>query len=167
MNPNLPAIKTPAFGNPFRELAEGEVPCFKVALMSGKAERVNNRIEYAHSDTLVVAYIFEANEDDLENALYAAGEEILDFLIKDENNSADADSIHHLVSDLIFSEWSMDLKNGATGTGAIVLKFDLSYHTTHELSFGALEGFEVTIKHTDAGDDTDPVAVDSIDVPTE
>ncbi len=168
INPDLPETIC-FFRNPFREISEEELPCVKVALLRGKSERINNAIEYENEDTLMVAYQAQGNEDSgLEDKLYDAQEAIKDFLIKDENDSGNPDALHHLLSDLEFEDWDMDLVNAAVGTGAIVLKFNITYHTKHVLSFDDdLEGFEVTIKHTDAGEDTDPIAVDSIDLPTE
>ena len=101
LNPNLPNCPTQAFKNPFREVAEDELPCFKVALMRGKTERINNAIEYGWTDQLIVAYIAQGNDNDLEDALYSACETMAAFLIKDENNSGDPDALHHLVSVLL------------------------------------------------------------------
>lgn len=134
LNPDLPGEALDAFKNPFREVSTDELPCFKVGFVSGNASRINNAIEYEHSDELIVAYIAQGNGDDLQDALYDAMEIILDFLIRDENNPADADSLHHLVSDLIYTDWSMDMKTGEVGSGAIVLKFNVVYHTRHEIT---------------------------------
>lgn len=159
LNPRLPTCPTPAFKNPFREVTEEELPCFKVALLRGKTDRINNAIEYRWTDQLIVAYIAQGNDDGtLEDDLYEAAELMAALLIGDENNSADEDSLHHLVSDLVLTDWDMDLKNGAVGTGAIVLKFDLTYHQKYVMEFDDLEGLDITIKHTEAGEDTEAIA---------
>lgn len=156
----------PVFKNPFREVdPDSEMPCYKVALIRGKTDRINNAIEYEWKDQLIVAYIAQGNEGDLEDDLYDKGEALAAFLICDENNSEDPDALHHLISDLELTDWDMDLKTGSVGTGAIVLKFDLTYHTKYEMEFGPLAGFDVTVKHTEAGEDTEPVAVFAIDLP--
>lgn len=166
INPDLPdAINI--YKNPFREVSEDELPCVKVAIMSGESERINNAPEYQHTDQLIIAYMAQGNDDDLEDELYDAAEAIYDFLIKEENNSGDAATLHHLISDLAYTGWDMDLKIGGIGTGAVVLKFDIIYHSKHLLEFGDLEGFEIEVKHTGAGENTDPLFVDSIDLPTE
>lgn len=164
LNPKLPNCPTPAFKNPFREVAEDEVPCFKVALMRGKSERINNSIEYAYTDQLVVAYIAQGNDSELEDHLYQASELMAEALINSENNSGDLNSLHHLVSDLVLTDWDMDLKNGAVGTGAIVLKFDLTYHLKYELTYPDFEGFEIAIKHTAAGPETPIIGPDRVDL---
>lgn len=156
----------PVFKNPFREVdPDAEIPCYKVALIRGKTERITNAIEYEWTDQLIIAYIAQGNEGDLEDELYDRGEELAAFLIGDENNSENPNALHHLVSDLVLTDWDMDLKTGATGTGAIVLKFDLTYHIKYEMEFGPLAGFNVTVKHTEAGEHTEPVAVFTIDLP--
>jgi len=167
LNPGLPTCATPAFKNPFREVSQDEVPCFKVALMRGKTDRISNSIEYRWTDQLIVAYIDQGNDDgDLEDRLYEACELMSATLIGDENNSGAADSMHHLVSDLVLTDWDMDLKNGEVGVGAIVLKFDLTYHQKYVMEFDDLEGLDITIKHTEAGDDSLPIALVKIDLPT-
>lgn len=161
-----PSANITFFKNPFREIAEDELPCIKVAMMRGDASRINNNIEYQHDDQLIVAYIAQGNDNALEDALYDKGEQIRDFLIKDENNSGDAAALHHLISDLTFASWDMDLKNGEVGTGAIVLKFNIRYHTKHNIVFEDLEGVELTVKHTGAGEDSDAYPTESINIPT-
>lgn len=153
------------FKNPFREVdPETELPCYKVAIVRGKADRINNSIEYEWKDQLIIAYVGQGNEDDLEDGLYDKAEALAAFIIGDENNSGDPDALHHLVSDLELTDWDMDLKTGAVGTGAIVLKFDLTYHIKYEMEFDDLEGFDITVKHTEAGEDTEPVARITIDL---
>lgn len=166
INPNLPVCTINAYKNPFRPVESNELPCLKVALMRGKTSRFTNAIEYKWTDQLVVAYQAQGNDEDLEDGLYAAAEAIADFLIKDENDSGDADSLHHLISDLELTDWDMDLKNGAVGQGAIVLKFDLTYHTKHELEFPDLEGVDYIIKPLGAGEET-PVIESVLDLPND
>lgn len=167
LNPRLPTCPIPAFKNPFREVSQDEIPCFKVALMRGKTDRINNAIEYRWTDQLIVAYIAMGNDgSDLEDHLYHACELMAATLIGDENNSSDPDALHHLVSDLVLTDWDMDLKNGEVGTGAIVLKFDLTYHQKYVMEFDDLEGLDITIKHTEAGEDTEAIAKVKIDLPT-
>lgn len=162
-DPNYPID---IFKNPFRPVEPDDLPCLKVAIMRGKTERITNSIEYAWTDQLIVAYQTKGNDNDLEDDLYKAAEAISDFLIKDENNSGDPDSLHHLISDLVLTDWDMDLKNGEVGVGAIVLKFDLTYHIKYELVFPDLEGFEIIAKLATAGQNTDPAFTESLDLPT-
>lgn len=167
LNPSLPETIT-FYKNPFREQESDDLPACAVTLRQGNSIRYNNQMEYSNTDELMVVYMAQGNDDTLEDNLYEAKEAIKDFLIKDQNNAEIDDSLHHIINDLVFTGWDMDLKRAAVGTGAIVLRFDINYYTTHEITFGDLEQANVTIKHTDAGDDTDPyVTEEIINFPTE
>lgn len=153
------------FKNPYRPNAPEEFPCVKVAFARGATERINNAIEYEWTDQLVVAYQAQGNDNDLEDLLYDSADAIADFLIDDENDSGNPEALHHLISDLELKSWEMDLQAGNVGTGAIVLIFDLKYHTKHEIEFGDLDGFDITIKPKDSTPATEPIYETKIDLP--
>lgn len=166
IHPNFPET-VPTFTNPFREVESNELPALKVAIMGGSANRRNNNIEYKNNDMLYIVYQVQGNDDaDLQFTLYTAQEEITNFMILDDNDSGDPDSIHHLINDLEFIEWDMDLKNGESGTGAMVMKFKIDYHTNHNLIFDDLETVSIDLKHTDAGEDTESYSIDEQTLPT-
>lgn len=154
------------FKNPYRPAdPETELPCVKVAFMRGASERINNAIEYEHTDQLLIAYQAQGNDSDLEDTLYDAADAIEDFLINDENDSSADNTLWNVIDDLELKSWEMDLQTGDIGTGAIVLIFDLKYHTKHVLEFGDLEGFNITIKPKDSTAATEPIYETSIDLP--
>lgn len=155
-----------SFKNPFREVPPDQLPAFKVGLLRGKSARISNKIEYEHTDQLVVVYQKQGNVDSgLEDDLLAAMEAIADFLILDENDSGDPEALNSVVSDLVFTGFDTDFKAASVGTGAVVLTFDVVHHTTHVLQFGNLERVGYTIKPKDSTPDTPAVAEGVIDLP--
>lgn len=153
--------------NPFREVAESELPALKVALMRGRSDEINTQIEYERLDTLVVAWIDQGNDDALIERLYDAEEKISNFLINDANNNEITGNLRQLVDDLTHTNFDMDLKNAGAGTGAIVLTFDIKYHTTHSIEFEDLEGYELEVRPKEAADSDITVFTDSVDLPTD
>lgn len=157
-----------SFKNPFREISEDELPCLKVALMRGRSEEIDTRIRYRHNDSLIVAWVDQGNGDELVDRLYEAGEKIADFLINDANNSGEPEALYHEEIQLMLANWDMDLKTGAAGTGAIVLTFDIKYHTEHTLVFEDLESIHLNTKPKEASDDDNTASfIDTIDLPTD
>lgn len=157
------------FTNPFREIDTTEVPCLKIALMNGDAERFTNAIEYANMDRLMIAYIMQDNGD-LHPELYDKGEFIADFIIRDENDSQNEGTLNSVLSDLKYVGWDIDLKLGAIGAGAIVLKFDIKYHTEHKPVFeNDLETVSVDVRVDGLSDEegVDPYPQINITLPTE
>jgi hypothetical protein len=148
------------FKNPFREIDPEELPAIKVAIMRGTSQRENSQPEYSHADELVVAYIAQEN-DDLADMLNYYAERIEDFLIQKEAAGALSD----VLNDLTSAEFTLALEKAEIGTGAGILKFNISYWTKHTVPLGPLEGFEVAIKPSDAPPADDPIFTESIDLP--
>ena len=163
LNPNDPNPIT-IVKNPFREIEQSELPCFKIGFMEGDAEEFNNKIEYKREDRLVIAYITEANDDDLDAALYQAEELISDFMIKDHNDSDTDGSLYSQFDVLKYRGWESQFEKGEVSVGAVKLKFDVTYYTEHVLTFDDLNTVYTEIKPHGASDDTRIIASDTIDL---
>lgn len=166
INPNAPADIT-IVKNPFREISQEELPCIKIGFMEGNAEYFNNKIEYKREDRLVIAYIGEANDDDLDNLLYQAEELIVDFMVKDHNDSETDGSLYSQFDELKYMGWESQFEKGEVSVGAIKLKFDVTYYTQHTLTFDDLNTVYSEIKPAGASDDTRIIASDTIDLSEE
>lgn len=163
LNPNAPAAIN-IIKNPFREIDPDELPCFKIGFMEGDAEEFNNKIEYKREDRLVIAYIAEGNNDDLDTTLYTAEELISDFMIKDHNDSETVGSLYSQFDVLKYRGWESQFEKAEVSVGAVKLKFDVTYYTTHTLEFDDLDTVYSEIKLHGSTDDTIIIASDTIDL---
>lgn len=150
------------FDNPFREISEDELPCIKAAIMRGDSARETTKIEYSHKPELVVVYAAQGNEK-LAAVLNYFGERITRFLINYENTENEALGL----DDLEQTGWELAMDKGATGTGAIILKFRGAYWTEHAPPLDNLEEVYVAYKPTTAGEDDDPLYDETITLPTD
>lgn len=148
------------FDNPFREVAEEELPCIKAAIMRGDSTRETTKIEYSHKPELVVVYCAQ-NNDKLAAVLNYYGERISRFLINYENT----ENVKLGLDDLVMTGWDLSLENAATGTGAVILKFTGTYWTDHAPVLGPLEEVYVAYKPTTAGEEDDPLYDETITLP--
>lgn len=148
------------FDNPWREVAEEELPCLKVALVRGDSARETTKIEYSHKPELVVAYCAQGNEK-LSAVLNYYGERISRFLINYENTQHEKLGL----DDLELTGWELNMEAGATGTGALMLKFRGSYWTDHAPALGPLQSVYVEYKPTTAAEDDPPLYDETITLP--
>lgn len=148
------------FDNPFREIDESELPCIKAAIMGGDSTMENTKIEYSHKPQIVVAYVCQGN-DKLAAKLNYMGERISRFLINYENTENEKLGLDEMMQ----TGWDLSLEKGASGTGAIVLKFAGKYWTDHAPVLGPLEEVYVEYKPTTAPPDDDPLYDETITLP--
>lgn len=153
------------FKNPFREIAEDELPCVKIGILGDDAEWYNNRPEYKRSAQLVIVYSDQGN-DELADKLQYMGERIENFMIDDDNTT----QVDGVLDALMLKGTELNLENAAMGIGAIIVKFDITFYTEHLAKLDDLETINVKIKPSTAvGNDTEnpPVFEDTITLPTE
>lgn len=148
------------FDNPFREIAEDELPAIKVGILRGDSTRENTRIEYSHKPEIVVVYVVQGN-DKLSAVLNYMGERISRFLINYENTENEKLG----VSDMEQTGWELSMTQGATGTGAIILKFTGLYYTDHSPVLGPLDKVYVEYLPVPNDEDTEPLYAETIDLP--
>lgn len=164
---NFPAL-TPIYLNPFREIGEdADLPAMKIALLKGTSEYFDSKITYKNTDTLIIVYQQSGDVlTDLNNELYEIQEKITDFIINDSNNSGLDDSLYNFIEHLEFKSWNLDFQAANYGHGIIVMEFEISYFSTHELVYPDLETVEVDLKHKETTEDTNSYSIDSITLPT-
>lgn len=153
---------THIFKNPFREIAQEELPCIKIGLLTEQDDIYNNQIEYKRNAELVVVYCSQNNGDALADDLYYFAERLEKYLINADNINRLGETVDGLAqksADFVFQ------KSAEMGTGGAVLKFDLTYYTQHPPELGPLERIGVEIKPTTALPDDPPLFEEVVDLP--
>jgi len=163
INPNYPGVMTTG-KNSFREFAENELPLVRVMFEEGNAEFFNNAIEYRHTDSLMVDYVLSGNDDEMDDALYAAEEAISNYLINDHNSPEDEESIYHIFDTFEYQGWKINFEKGEVSIGAVRLRFQVKYSTKHVKTYDDLNTANVKVKLENADPNTPIIAEDDIDL---